>query len=189
MKATYIEYKDTNSFSKTLIAYLEKNEELSTFYGQNPTYEGFAKQIIQKSSFKNRAVLVSALRKQYTDLLASSSTVAQNIDLLAEDNTFTVTTGHQLNIFTGPLYFIFKIVTAIRLARDLKEKFPENNFVPVYWMATEDHDFEEINHTKVYGKKIAWDGTGCASILWNVGAFGQFVKTRNNRRKGIFVGT
>jgi bacillithiol biosynthesis cysteine-adding enzyme BshC len=105
-------------------------------------------------------VLVSALRKQYTDLLASSSTVAQNIDLLAEDNTFTVTTGHQLNIFTGPLYFIFKIVTAIRLARDLKEKFPENNFVPVYWMATEDHDFEEINHTKVYGKKIAWDVPG-----------------------------
>lgn len=160
MKATYIDYKDTNSFSKTLLAYLAADEHLAPFYNNEPTLEGFAQQIQQKSSFENRDVLVKALKEQYADLLSSSPTVAKNIDLLANANTYTVTTGHQLNVFTGPLYFIFKIVTAIRLAQDLKEKFPDKNFVPVYWMATEDHDFDEINHTRVYGKKVMWDVPG-----------------------------
>lgn len=160
MKATYIDYKDTNSFSKTLLAYLSGNKDLKPFYGQMPTWEGFVQQIQQKSTFKNRDILVATLQEQYAGLLSSAPTVAQNIESLLEDNTYTVTTGHQLNIFTGPLYFIFKIVTTIRLAQDLKEKFPDKNFVPVYWMATEDHDFEEINNTRVYGKKVAWDVPG-----------------------------
>lgn len=165
MKATYIEYKDTNSFSKTLLGYLAGDDSLAPFYGNKPDMEGFAEQIRLKKSFANRKVLVESLRMQYKGLSEGASDVAQNIGLLGQEDTFTVTTGHQLNIFTGPLYFIFKIATAIRLARDLKEKFPDKNFVPVYWMATEDHDFEEINNTRVYGKKIVWDvprvsGTG-----------------------------
>lgn len=167
MKATYIDYKDTNSFSKTLLAYLAADEELANFYGNSPDISGFAKQIELKSSFtiNNRTILVDQLKRQYGTVLADSPQVAANIELLMDQNTFTVTTGHQLNIFTGPLYFIFKIVTAIRLASDLKKSFPDKEFVPVYWMATEDHDFEEINNTRVYGKKIVWDvprvsGTG-----------------------------
>ncbi|NGM61181.1 bacillithiol biosynthesis cysteine-adding enzyme BshC [Sphingobacterium sp. SGG-5] len=165
MKATYIDYKDTNSFSNTLLAYLADDSALKSFYGNRPTWEGFAQQIQQKASFSHRDTLVTALKAQYGELLASSPAVAQNVERLRDNTTFTVTTGHQLNIFTGPLYFIFKIVTAIRLAQDLKKKFADKDFVPVYWMATEDHDFAEINHTRVYGKKIIWDtpavsGTG-----------------------------
>ncbi|SKB96099.1 bacillithiol biosynthesis cysteine-adding enzyme BshC [Sphingobacterium nematocida] len=165
MKATYIDYKDTNSFSKTLLAYLAGEDNLASFYGNKPDMAGFAAQIRLKESFAHRKVLVESLRSSYSGLLEDAIEVEQNIKQLAEKNTYTVTTGHQLNIFTGPLYFIFKIATAIRLAKDLKEKFPGNNFVPVYWMATEDHDFEEINNTRVYGKKIVWDvpkisGTG-----------------------------
>ncbi|GGH11602.1 bacillithiol biosynthesis cysteine-adding enzyme BshC [Sphingobacterium alkalisoli] len=165
MKATYIDYKDTSNFSKTLLAYLATDENLASFYGNSPDTAGFQRQIELKSSFEHRAVLVQQLQLQYGDLLSGSPEVAANIELLKSDNTFTVTTGHQLNIFTGPLYFIFKIVTAIRLASDLKKDFPDKEFVPIYWMATEDHDFEEINNTRVYGKKIVWDvprvsGTG-----------------------------
>ncbi len=165
MKATYIDYKDTNSFSKTLLAYIDRDKDLQSFYGNMPDYEGFAKQIVEKSTFQHREVLTDVLLSQYSTLLADSPKVEANIQLLKEANTFTVTTGHQLNIFTGPLYFIFKIATAIRLAQDLKAQFPDKNFVPVYWMATEDHDFEEINNTKVFGKKLVWDvprvsGTG-----------------------------
>jgi len=160
MKATYIDYKDTNSFSKTLLAYLAGNEELTSFYGNKPTYEGFEKQIQQKSSFAHREVLVASLKNQYGDLLNDAPEVARQIDLLAQPNTFTITTGHQLNIFTGPLYFLFKIACTIRLAKDLKAKFPGQDFVPVYWMASEDHDFAEINNTRVYGKKIVWDVPG-----------------------------
>lgn len=157
MKATYIDYSETNSFSKTLLAYIDNKPELQDFAGNRPTWDGFEKQIRNKKAFEHRPLLVRCLTEQYGSLLQDSPKVAQNVELLAQDNTYTITTGHQLNIFTGPLYFIFKIITAIRLAEDLKTKFPESNFVPVYWMATEDHDFDEINHTKVFGKKIVWD--------------------------------
>ena len=160
MKATYIDYSDTGSFSKTLIAYLAQQPDLASFYGNFPNMAGFRKQIEAKKKFSHREVLVEQLRAQYGDLLTESPEVAQNLERLLGANCYTVTTGHQLNIFTGPLYFIFKIVTAIKLARDLKEAFPEEEFVPVYWMATEDHDFAEINHTRVFGKKISWDTDG-----------------------------
>ena len=165
MKATYIDYSDTNSFSNTLLAYLSGEPNLAPFYGNKPDYSGFKDQLAKKQNFAHRAILTSVLKEQYGELLENSPQVAKQIDLLGDKNTFTVTTGHQLNIFTGPLYFIFKIVTAIRLAKDLKEQFADHNFIPVYWMATEDHDFAEINHTRVYGKKISWEtqaisGTG-----------------------------
>lgn len=157
MKATYIDYGDTGSFSQTLLAYLANDEQLAPFYGQAPTLEGFKRQIAEKQKFPHRKLLTTTLREQYGSILEQSPEVEANIMLLGNKKTFTVTTGHQLNIFTGPLYFIFKIVTAIRLAKDLKEAYPEYAFVPVYWMATEDHDFAEINNTKVFGKKIIWD--------------------------------
>ncbi|RYG20080.1 MAG: bacillithiol biosynthesis cysteine-adding enzyme BshC, partial [Chitinophagaceae bacterium] len=85
-----------------------------------------------------------------------NNAVSHNIRSLADENTFTVTTGHQLNLFTGTLYFIYKIVTTINLALELKIANPDKNFVPIYWMATEDHDFEEINHVNVDEKDISW---------------------------------
>ena len=163
MKATYIDYKDTNSFSKTLLAYLSAKEDLQPFYGNEPSYGGFEKQIELKSNFEHRQTLASCLKDQYGDLLQSAPLVAANIDILLQENAFTVTTGHQLNIFTGPLYFLFKIASAIRLAQELKAKFPDKEFIPIYWMASEDHDFAEINNTRVYGKKIMWDVPGISA--------------------------
>lgn len=165
MKATYIDYSDTGSFSKALLAYLGNEEQLRPFYGLRPTLPDFKEQIALKKNFNNdhRSLLVAQLKEQYAELLDNAPLVASHIDLLKDQHVYTVTTGHQLNIFSGPLYFIFKIVSAIRLAKDLKAAHPENDFVPVYWMATEDHDFEEINHTRVFGKKIAWDTEGISA--------------------------
>ncbi len=159
MKATYIDYKDTNSFSQTLLAYLDGDSKLAAFYGHRPTIENFGKQIAEKSSFPKatRELLVEQLQLQYAALLETAPLVAEQITALGDAKTFTVVTGHQLNIFTGPLYFIFKIVSAIKLARELKAAYPDKQFVPVYWMATEDHDFAEINHTRVHCKKVSWD--------------------------------
>lgn len=97
-------------------------------------------------------VLVDALKAQYRNSKVSKKT-AENIALLKAKNTFTVTTGHQLNLFTGPLYFLYKIISTINLAEELSAKFADKNVVPVYWMATEDHDFEEINYFNFEGKK------------------------------------
>ncbi len=86
------------------------------------------------------------------------------IEKLQESNTYTVTTGHQLNIFTGPLYFIYKIVSTINLAKQLKSQYPDQNFVPIYWMASEDHDFEEISHFLLFGKKYQWETSQTGAV-------------------------
>jgi uncharacterized protein YllA (UPF0747 family) len=86
----------------------------------------------------------------------------QNIEALNNSNTFTVTTGHQLNLFSGPLYFLYKIISTINLTTELKAKYPTYNFVPIYWMATEDHDFEEINY---FNFKKNSDGTKKVLVL------------------------
>lgn len=159
MSTTSISLKETGYFSKLICDYIDRKDSVSSLYNNYPDLEGFAKQIASKKaqfSKENRGVLVSSLQKQYDKTCISENTL-RNIDLLNNENSFTVVTGHQLNIFTGPLYFLYKIVSAINLAKQLKEKFPENNFVPVYWMATEDHDFEEINHFFVGDKKFEWD--------------------------------
>lgn len=120
----------------------------------------------QHFSAENRKVLVAAFHKQYLGVNTSEK-VQQNIEALAEHNTFTVTTGHQLCLMTGPLYFIYKILHVIKLAEELKEEFPAQNFVPVYWMASEDHDFEEIRSFLLFGQKWSWEST-------QKGAVGRF---------------
>ena len=158
MKATYIDYSETHSFSKGLIRYLANDPELAHFSSERADIQGFRNLITRKKTLAGREILVEVLNEQYSRIGHPTNTsVKENIALLLNDNTYTVCTGHQLNLFTGPLYFIFKIVTAINLAKELKSNFPDKNFVPVYWMATEDHDFAEINHTYISGKKISWD--------------------------------
>ena len=156
-------YRDTNYFTSLVTDYLDQKENVRQFYNFFPTLENFGKQIEEKKKNydslggkQKREVLVNLLKEQYQKIHISEAT-AKNLNLLSQDTTFTVTTGHQLNLFTGPLYFLYKIVTAINLAADLKEEYPQNNFVPVYWMATEDHDFEEISFFHLHGKKFQWN--------------------------------
>lgn len=157
MKVETINLAQTSAFSSFFIDYLEDKKELRPFYGLRPEIEHFDQQIKKKNfSSDKRNVLVKSLRNQYGDLPISQK-VNANIDLLQQENTFTVTTGHQLNIFTGPLYFIYKIATAVNACKQLKEHYPEHNFVPVYWMASEDHDFEEISYFNLFGKKYTWE--------------------------------
>lgn len=152
-------YRSTGFFSKLVCDYLDEKEELKPFYNRFPKLENFKDQIVEKQSFpeQSRQLLADALEAQYGRIKGETgNAVQENIRLLRDDNTFTVTTGHQLNILTGPLYFVYKIITAINLAKELKANYPGLNFVPVYWMATEDHDFEEINFINFYGGKLRW---------------------------------
>ena len=147
MKITQIPFQQTGFFTKTMNDYLNQSEIIQKFYHNFPNISGFQQQIEEKKttfSLETRTTLVTALKEQYIGFEASESTLA-NIELLQEENTFTITTGHQLNLFTGPLYFLYKIISTINLCEELSEKFPEQNFVPIYWMATEDHDFDALN--------------------------------------------
>lgn len=99
---------------------------------------------------EQRETLCRALKAQYADLDLSEKQ-RENLSALAQLSTVTITTGHQLNLFSGPAFFIYKILQTIRTAEDLSKTFPERRFVPIFWMATEDHDFEEINHFQTAG--------------------------------------
>lgn len=101
----------------------------------------------QSFSSESRKTLVEVIAAQYHDFQLTSEQ-RENLQDLNLKSTFTVTTGHQLNLFTGPVFFIYKILQTIKLAKFLQEHFPENHFVPIFWLASEDHDFEEINHFK-----------------------------------------
>ncbi|TKC65060.1 bacillithiol biosynthesis cysteine-adding enzyme BshC [Pedobacter hiemivivus] len=156
MQAKYIPYQETNAFSAIVLDYISGKDQLKSFYKYTPDFNGFAEAIKNRNYNADRTILVDTLKKQYA-AVKTTPMVTEHIKRLGDSRTFTITTGHQLNIFTGPLYFIYKIVTAINLARELKQEFPDYNFVPVYWMATEDHDFEEINHVKIEDKMLTWN--------------------------------
>ena len=128
------------------------------FLGHN--LEGFQEKIFDLENFKNQ---ITEKQNSYSDNkreILYNTIFSQNQEeqmspkqldylfSLKDKNTFTITTGHQLNLFTGPVFFVYKILQTIKTAEFLKSNFPEFNFVPVFWMATEDHDFDEINHFK-----------------------------------------
>ena len=161
MDCTYsrIPYRQTNSFSKTVLDYIDHTEALKPFYDAPVTLQGIQKSIDSRKKFEtNRELLVQQLHQQYEGAVTSER-VKNNIQSLLSKNTFTITTAHQNNIFTGPLYFIYKIVHAIKLADFLKTALPHYHFVPVYYMGSEDADLEELNHIHLSGQKLAWNST------------------------------
>ena len=164
MKVNEIPYHKTGQFSKLIIDYISEDEKIEPFISQFPRLENFQLQIDQRINHGiDRDLLVKVLRRQNDDISLSELTI-KNISSLTNKNTFTITTGHQLCLFTGPLYFIYKIVSVINLTKKLKKKYNDCNFVPVFWMASEDHDFEEINHINLFGNRIEWDSNQNGSV-------------------------
>jgi uncharacterized protein YllA (UPF0747 family) len=154
--STRLSYGETGYFSNIVASYIGGDDQLKPFYEHPVSIEGMAAAIRnRKQAPVDRKLLVDQLSIQYGQI-APSEKVNQNIRLLASDNTFTVCTAHQPAIFTGNLYFIYKIVHTIKLAEQLKQKFPENNFVPVFFMGCEDADLDELGHIHLDGEKIAW---------------------------------
>lgn len=161
MSAAYVPYSKTGFFSKTVCDYLAQAESIRPFYNRFPSLDSLGEQIAEKK--QSQACSPEWRKKLAANLLAAYGTVAiseatqNNIELLTASNSFTITTGHQLNLFTGPLYFLYKIVSVINFCKQAKDTYPKHEFIPVYWMATEDHDFDEINYFNFKGSKIAWN--------------------------------
>src|SRR4030095_14204174 len=155
--STRIPYRQTGYFSKTVVDYIDQDASLKEFFNYPPTIQGIKKAIEDRKQFNyNRDVLVQELKKQYASVTVSDKT-KKNIEALASANTFTFTTAHQNNIFTGPLYFIYKILHTIKLAEYCKINLPDHDFVPVFYIGTEDADLDELNHIYIGGEKLAWN--------------------------------
>jgi bacillithiol biosynthesis cysteine-adding enzyme BshC len=153
--------EQTGQFSPLILDYLNGKETLSRFISYPCSPDGYGEAIRHRNyNETHRRILVAEMEKQYRQLNLwegeASAAVRENLTALGQAGTYTVTTGHQLNVFTGPLYTIYKILTTIRTAETLRETYPQHKVVPVFWLATEDHDFAEINHIHLFGKKLEW---------------------------------
>jgi bacillithiol biosynthesis cysteine-adding enzyme BshC len=157
---TYLPYSETNAFSHLVIDYLSRSEKLKPFYNYAPDKAGIQQAIADRRKFPvDRSALVVVLQEQYKHL-PQSEALQGNLELLQDPNTFTICTAHQPNLLTGYLYFVYKIVHAIKLARELKTMFPEHHFVPVYYMGSEDNDLDELGTFRYNGQKFVWDAAG-----------------------------
>lgn len=162
--ATYVLYSQTGKFSKLVIDYLAEDPLLEPFWQHRPNWEGLEASMQARRQFAtNRPALVEALQAQYQGMDCSPLQQQYLQDLLSE-NCFTITTAHQPNLFTGPLYFVYKIIHAIRLADELRQRYPQQRFVPVYYMGSEDADLDELGHFVVEGEKRVWNTSQTGAV-------------------------
>jgi bacillithiol biosynthesis cysteine-adding enzyme BshC len=154
MKLHYENYEDIPYFSQTDLAYIGHHPDLREFYAYEPTSESISDVVSARKQFPvNRELLWKTIEHQYSNLEVAVP-VTKNI--IADVNTFTVTTAHQPTLLTGPLYHIYKIANVIRLCRDLNTRYPHQKFIPVFVMSGEDHDWAEVNHFHLFGKRFEW---------------------------------
>ncbi|NJC25076.1 bacillithiol biosynthesis cysteine-adding enzyme BshC [Neolewinella antarctica] len=160
MQIDRIPFPEVPQFSEKDVAYATADERLRPFYKYGVNLESFAEVMTDKARDNtDRTLLVKVLTEQY-DKLPEADLARSQVQSLGESNVFTVITAHQPSLFTGPLYFIYKICSAINLARQLNERYPDHKIVPVFIVGGEDHDFEEINHARIDGNKVQWDNGG-----------------------------
>lgn len=158
-RSAYISYEASNAFSKLVVDYQNQDDKLRNFISDFPSIESIQKQIVaRKKKTVDRKALLAVLAKQYQENgINLTDTRAEEYMLsLASENTFTITTAHQPNIFTGFMYTIYKIVHVIHLAKSCREEMPEYNFVPIFFIGSEDNDIEEIGTFNFKGKKYQW---------------------------------
>ena len=155
----YLDLNITQHLPPITNDYINNKKSVKSLYNRFFEVGEFHDQIEEKKkNYDNvtRKSLCDVLSKNYTKIKNNSIQI-NSINDLKKSNSFTVTTGHQLNLFTGPLYFFYKIIDTIKICEKLKSKYPENNFFPIYWMASEDHDFEEISYFNTSSNKFFWD--------------------------------
>ncbi len=183
--AQRVPYQHTGYFSRIITDYLSGNEFLKNYYEHPVTFSGIEDAIIQREKFPtDRRLLVKSLETQYADLPIHDA-VKKNLESLSDKNTFTVTTAHQPAIFTGNLYFIYKILHTIKIAETLSDRYPKRHFVPVFFMGSEDADIDELGNIYLDNEKLTWDTK-------QIGAVGRMhmagLETIIERIEGEFAG-
>jgi len=157
MRVKHIDYDQLRQLSKRDKAYLKDSNTFKDFIKYPPELDSFQAAISDRQKFPiDRKLLHDVISKQYEKIESSNASNA-NIEALLNDNCFTVITAHQPSLMTGPLYYVFKILSTINLSQQLNTKYPDYQFVPIFIIGSEDHDFEEINHFEVFGKQISWE--------------------------------
>ncbi|HAV23831.1 MAG: bacillithiol biosynthesis cysteine-adding enzyme BshC [Ignavibacteria bacterium GWA2_55_11] len=150
-----IDFNDFTSsdlgLSRLFLDYLTDHQRVRSFFPRNfrnsKDWESTLRDVSSRSL--DRSALVQVLSQQNRNFQCGVKTLA-NIDLLLNDNTVAIVTGQQVGMFTGPMYTLYKTLTAIRLAEQLGKRHPDHTFVPVFWIEGEDHDVEEVTSVKLF---------------------------------------
>ena len=151
-----VPYGQTGQFKEAFLAFIDRNPHLAALLPPAPTLAQLEAQAQSKAySTGQRALLVETLRSQY-QAIACGAEVEANLAKIAEADCFTVTTGHQLSIYLGPLYTVLKALTVVKLAAAFERAYPHRRCVPVFWLASEDHDIAEISALRINGKRYNW---------------------------------
>ena len=156
----------TGAFNEQQRKLICSQEELQTFIDLPFSKENLIKQADRKSDWYSqeaRSLLVQELRKSYSSA-ALTKEQDENLKRLEDHKTVTITTGHQLSLFTGPLYFVYKILHVVDLCEKMNASDEEHSYVPVFWLASEDHDFEEISSIELFGKELNLEYNGNDSV-------------------------
>ena len=151
--------KELDLFSEQDLDFVYHQEKLKDFIGLPFSLENFQSQIdLKQKLYTNEArlTLTSVLEERYKRVKNNNRALEQ-ITQLKDSNTYTVTTGHQLCVLGGPLYFFLKIIHVIKLSERLNEHYPNQHFIPVFWMASEDHDHAEVDHLNLFNKTFQWN--------------------------------
>jgi len=155
--AKSVPYQETGYFSKLVSDYLNEKDFLRHFYEHPVSYEGIEAAIRERELFPtDRHLLVKVLKEQYSGLPLQDA-VMENLEALDRNNSFTITTAHQPAIFTGTLYFIYKILHVIRISQTLNARYPDRLFVPVFYMGSEDADLDELGYIYLDNEKLLWE--------------------------------
>ncbi|MFA7287852.1 MAG: bacillithiol biosynthesis cysteine-adding enzyme BshC [Melioribacteraceae bacterium] len=147
----FVNFSDIPGSQNLFLDYLHEFDNVNKFFSKNfrdiDNYADHFKEI-STSEKCNRQNLIEILKNQYKDYKVSKQTEI-NINLFESKRTLAVVTGQQLGLFGGPLYTIYKTITTIKFALWLKENFEGYNFIPIFWLEGDDHDFDEIRSINI----------------------------------------
>ena len=150
----YLNFADIPGHQSLFLDYLYNFKNVEEFYKKDfrntEAYEEHFEAVLSKYK-TSRDEINEMISQQYSDIQLSKATKA-NIELLQNNKTLAVVTGQQLGIAGGPLYTFYKIITAIKLSKHLKENYNDFNFVPVFWLEVDDHDFNEVKSLNVFAQ-------------------------------------
>jgi uncharacterized protein YllA (UPF0747 family) len=132
--------------------YVRNFDAVREFYTHDYHAEDWSAAIETVKDFDHPRAHVARILAEQNGKFGSGEKSIANALKLADGDCYAVVTGQQVGILTGPLYTVYKAITAIRLAEILSERY-EAHFVPVFWMASNDHDFNEISRVNLFDEE------------------------------------
>lgn len=157
-KKSGFSFDDIPQFTQRDKAFQKNDSRLKPFSPYLPELNSFDTAIASrnKSEWTDRKLLRSILLEQYSTITDNEKAIAQ-INKLTDQNTYTVITAHQPSILTGPLYYIYKIASAISVSRQINQKYSDIHVVPIFVIGGEDHDFDEVASLHLFRQTYTWN--------------------------------